>query len=185
VILREGQLEFNFTGCLAATKLDESGTPMPETMRKVDFLVEETDRVLLIEVKDPSDTRAAERGKSDFIQSYKGRKLVNETLVPKCRDSYTYLHLMEESIKPLLYVVVISIYEHVPKRELFTGLTETLRVRLRKEGKRPWKRQYVKDCLVLNVAGWNQKFPYVATQGPADEHRPAKNCRTWICGCLV
>lgn len=164
MILREGQLEFDFTGSLAANKVDGPGTDIPETMKKVDFVVEEAERSLFIEVKDPSDARTTAEGRASFARGLKGSKLINETLVPKCRDTYTFKHLMGEDGKPFIYIVLISLYEHTDKPELFGPLNDKLRSRLRREGKRRWNKPYVADCMVVNVAIWNQKLPYPVTR---------------------
>jgi len=164
MILREGQLEFDFSGSLSAMKVDGPGTPIPETMKKVDFVVEEAERSLLIEVKDPSDTRTTARGRASFARDLKGGKLVNEILVPKCRDTYTYKHLMGEDGKPFVYIVLVSLYEHTVRPELFGPLNDKLRSRLRREGRRNWTKLYVADCMVVNVAMWNQRLPYRITR---------------------
>lgn len=164
MILREGQLEFDFADCVKATRMDGSDSPMPETMRKVDFIIEEQDRVLLVEVKDPSDTHTSQRNREKFIRRLNSGQLINENLVRKCRDTYTYLHLMEKDSKPFTYVVLISLYEHKAKKDLFGPLQDKLRKRLRKEGRQPWKRRYVAACIVVNMAKWNELFPYPAAR---------------------
>jgi len=168
VIIREKQLAFDFTGALDAHRMDGPESPMPDRMRKVDFWVEEEERVLLVEVKDPSDTRTTVKNREDFIPGLKSGRLVNESLVPKCRDTYTYLHLMQQDSKPLLYVVLLSLYEHIPRPEVFGPLQARLAARLKKEAKRPWARQYVTGCIVVNMAGWNAVFPYRVTRSSDD-----------------
>jgi len=158
--LTEGQLAFDFTGCFRAWRLDQEG--IPETMKNVDFVVEESDRILLIEVKDPSDPRTTETARQSFVQNLKSKQFVNVTLVPKCRDSYTYLHLMADDRKPLVYIVILSLYEHTDRPDLFVGLQERLKLRLRKEGKKKWERQFVQDAVVLNISMWNRRFSYQA-----------------------
>lgn len=164
--LREGQLVFDFTGSVAAEKWDVPGTPVPETMRKVDFVVEEEDRFLFVEVKDISDTRTTESARAGFIDKLKSGPLVNENLVPKCRDTWAYLHLMNRDSKPIVYVVLFSAYEHTEKPDFFAGLLEKLRKRLAKEGKQPWKRRYSQDCAVANMRQWNRRFQYRVWRDP-------------------
>ncbi len=164
MILQEGQLRFDFSGALRAMKMDGQNSPMPNLMKKVDFLVEETDRILLVEVKDPSDSQVTATNRDDFMRRLKSNELVTNNLVPKCRDTYTYLHLMCQDDKPLIYVVVLSMYEHTQKPERFGPLQDSLRRGVKKEGPARWERQYVRDCVVLNVAGWNKRFAYTATK---------------------
>ncbi|MEW6530470.1 MAG: hypothetical protein AB1473_06520 [Thermodesulfobacteriota bacterium] len=158
--LTEGHLVFDFTGSISAKRLDQEGCP--ETMKNVDFVVEEPNRTLLIEVKDPSDPHTTETARQNFVQDIKSKRFVNETLVPKCRDSYTYLHLMGNNRKPFVYVVLLSLYENKDKPDVLTGLQERLKQRLRKEGKKRWVRQYVQDAVVLNISMWNRQFAYHA-----------------------
>jgi hypothetical protein len=162
MIMREGQLEFDFSGAVAATRMDGPDSPMPQRMRKVDFLVEEEGRLLLVEVKDPWNPATPLTARQDFLRRMRSGNLVNDSLVPKCRDTYTFLHLMHnEVLKPRIYIVVLGRYERRAKLELFGPLTVELRRRLKKENgaKRSWVRHYVNDCFVVSVEGWNKVFP--------------------------
>lgn len=164
MILQEGQLRFDFSGAVKAKKMDGDKSPMPPLMKTVDFLVEEDYRILLVEVKDTSDSKVTVTNRDDFMRRLKSNELVKNNLVPKCRDTYTYLHLMCQDDKPLIYVVVLSMYEHTEKPDFFGPLQAKLRTGLKKEGRHPWKRPYVLECVFLNVAGWNKRFAYTATR---------------------
>jgi hypothetical protein len=166
--VREGQLVFEFPDDVRVERMDGADSPVPETMKKVDFAIEEPERILLVEVKDPSDYGTAETNRTDFVRRLKSGPLVNETLVPKCRDTYTFLHLMGRDAKPLLYVVLISTYDHKESAPHFHALKQKLAARLKKEGKLAWKRPYVTGCVVVNTEGWKQHFHYEVTrdQGP-------------------
>ena len=134
-------------------------------MRKVDFFVEERDRILLVELKDISDTATTRTHREKFIKDLKSKTLIREKLVPKCRDTWTFLHLMALDNKPILYVVVITLYENDPTPALFGALMTQLSKRLKKEETQAWKRPYVSGCVILNLNGWNQSFPrYRATR---------------------
>src|SRR6266446_5934516 len=52
--VQEGALEFAFPGVGDVTRLDGQDRARPQGMALVDFVVEEAERTLLIEVKDPS-----------------------------------------------------------------------------------------------------------------------------------
>ena len=58
--LTEGNLRITFPRGTRARKFDEPETHGLSCMKAVDFIVEETDRILFIEFKDPDDPRATE-----------------------------------------------------------------------------------------------------------------------------
>ena len=163
-MFREGELEFDFSEAVEARRLDEQGVPTPEGMSFVDFIIDVGKEVLLIEVKDPSHSTTPEQEREKFYHQLKGNELINKHLVPKCRDSYTFLHLMEKDTKVLLFIVIIAIDRRSFDEALLEPVKEKLLKRIRKEAKEPWVRQYVRDCLVLDLDGWNSKFPFPATR---------------------
>ena len=156
----EKNLRFNFASALAARKMDSQGVGLPVGMMLVDFLVEEDDKKLLIEVKDPSHPQARSRQQTAFIKELESDGLINGKLVPKARDSYTYLHLMAEDNKPMVFVVVLGIDGLVKDpRALLLAFKERLLQRIRQESDQAWVRQYIRDCVVLTVGDWNTYFP--------------------------
>ncbi|MGO9123042.1 MAG: hypothetical protein ACLQPD_36155 [Desulfomonilaceae bacterium] len=163
MILREKRLQFDFRGCIHAEKFDENPA-VPNVMKKVDFLVEEQDRILLVELKDISDTATTRTNRENFIRNLKSKNLIHQTLVPKCRDTWTFLHLMDLDDKPILYIVVITLYENDPRPAVFGGLMSELSKRLRKEATKAWQRRYVSRCVILNLNGWNKSFPRYRAQ---------------------
>ena len=158
MILREKRLQFDFRGCVYAEKFDENPT-VPNIMKKVDFFVEERDRILLVELKDISDTATTRTNREKFLKDLKSKALIREVLVPKCRDTWTFLHLMDLDNKPIVYVVIITLYENNPRPAQFGGLMSQLNKRLGKEGTKAWQQPYVSGCVILNLNGWNQSFP--------------------------
>ncbi|MCD6326412.1 hypothetical protein J7M28_02505 [bacterium] len=157
---QEGELHFDFHGCVSVEKLDRQGVSAPHGMKLVDFLVEETRRTLLVEVKDPSQIPVPKSERSKFVKKLQGKELINHELVPKYRDSYCFLHLMEQDSKPFLLIVVLGTdaLPTVGPVELLECRRRLL-ARLRKECDRPWKYQYVADCVVLTEATWPRHFP--------------------------
>ena len=145
--------------------MDRQGVPLPHGMSFVDFVVEESRQKLLVEVKDPSQMSVPESEKSKFARKFRGKQLINEELVPKCRDSYSFLHLMEQDTKPFLYIVVLGTraLPAVGPGELLE-FRKRLLVRLGKESDAPWKRRYVKDCVVLTEETWAIHFPSYSLQ---------------------
>ena len=157
-LFKEGELVFQFPGAEKVEKLDEEGIPKPSGMKLVDFVVEEDTMTLLIEVKDPSSSRAPGQQRERYAREFSRNELICDQLVPKARGSYTYLHLMKRDLKPFLFVVVFGLERFPNEKALLMGFKDRLLQRIRNEGKEPWKRQYIKDCLVLTLDSWNTRF---------------------------
>ncbi len=87
----EGRLEFDFPNAQSVERLDQTGTPLPHGMALVDFVVEETKRTLLIEIKDPEGAPASHRAKAleDFVRKMQGDGLIHQELVPSLMSRRT------------------------------------------------------------------------------------------------
>lgn len=165
--VREGGFVFDFSRASAWERFDPPGRAVPQGMSMVDFVVEETDRLLLIEVKDPfpppgPDPLLPRRAKGGIWprgEGFRIDRLIHQSLVPKVRDSYTYLHLMGRDEKPVLYVVLLGFDRIFRENDLLVVVKDRLASRLRQEGHLPWKRPYVLDCLVLDPDRWRRFFP--------------------------
>jgi hypothetical protein len=165
---REGEFEFDF-GSATFEKPDANGTVIPQGMKLVDFIVEEEERLILLEIKDPSrvprstDARAIaaiESERRDFVRQLENKEWIHNELTPTARDTYTYLHVMERDKKPMLYVVLLGVdrlpFDAMP---LLPNFRDRLLGRLRMETHQPWLKQYVADCLVLTENTWRKAFP--------------------------
>lgn len=168
-VMREGELEFDFLDALSE-RLDGK-KPEPQGLQLVDFLVEEPDRLIMVEIKDPSckpkgnDERAMagiKTQRQQFVIKINDGKLINHELAPKARDSYTYIHLMARDTKPILYVFVLGADELFLDDAGLIQLKADLLARLRQEAGQPWARCYVHDCLVLTEKTWPLAFPQYA-----------------------
>ncbi len=155
----EGELEFDFRGARAVERLDEQGSPIPQGMSLVDFVVEERGRILLIEVKDPSQQGVPNGNMRDFIRQMQSGKLINEKLVPKARDSYSFLHLMRRDSRPFIFVAVLGLDALTGKKPNLLSLKDKLANRIRHEAREPWKRRYIDDCVVVTPDTWKNAFP--------------------------
>ena len=65
--VQEGALEFAFPGVGDVTRLDAQDRARPQGMALVDFVVEEAERTLLIEVKDPSGASVPARERVQYV----------------------------------------------------------------------------------------------------------------------
>jgi hypothetical protein len=114
--MREGEFEFDFRTA-KVERLDDPTKPCPEGMKLVDFVIEEAERLIMLEIKDPSckarggDAKAEaamEKARAGFLNKIQNDALIADELTPKARDSYTYLHLMKRDGKPVLYAFLLG-----------------------------------------------------------------------------
>jgi hypothetical protein len=155
---REGGLEFDFPSSSNPERLDASVSGC-EGMKSVDFMVEEKRRDLLIEIKDPSQSKAPETERKKFLEKIKGEGLINEELTPKARDSYTFLHLMQRDSREFIFVVFLGLGAIHHEPALLMSFKERLLRRIRQEASVPWRRNYIKDCIVVTESSWATHFP--------------------------
>lgn len=165
--MREGEFEFDFSAARASEKLD-AVKPRPEGMMLVDFVIEEDQRLVMLEVKDPSCKAKGENPDADaalakerieFVKKVQNDTLIAKDLTPKARDSYTYLHLMKRDSKPVLYAFLLGADKLTLDHALLLGFKDRLLSRLRQEADQPWSRHYVTDCVVLTEQTWKTAFP--------------------------
>jgi len=154
----EGRLAFDFSAADRVLRLDEPGAPRPHGISFVDFVVEEGHRTLLIEIKDPDRTPGPHRQDAlrRFDQKLRSDDLIHEELVPKARDSYTFLHLMAREGTERIFVCVLGV--GTPDPALLINFKDRLLARLRKEAATAWVRPYVKDCVVVTPKTWTSVF---------------------------
>ncbi len=166
MIAEEGEIQLDFTSALAARKLDDLGQSIPLGFKVVDFLVEETARKLLIELKDPSHSGAPQSERKKFAKKMTSDELACQEIVPKARCTYCFLHLLGEDDKEMLLVLFLGLEHLAIGEELLVVLTEKIRKRLRHEATSPWKRQYVKDCVILTERTWAKFLDYPLVRKP-------------------
>lgn len=157
----EGELSFDFPDGLSVKKMDKQGIPIPMGMKLVDFVLRGNSDTYLLEIKDPSHSEAPDKNRADYKNRIKTKDLIAKELVPKARDSYTCLHLMEEDDKPFTYLVLLALDAWAGKdqKAMLLGFKDRLAKRLNQETDQPWERKYIKDCAVLTVEKWNSRFP--------------------------
>jgi len=163
---KEIELEFDF-GSRVCRKLDGEGGNDFRLLKRVDFVVEEEDRLLLVEVKDPSKSTstASPEEIAEWGTFGKLKTCLHERVVPQARGAYCYLHLMEEDSKPMDLVWVIGLERVSFDQKLLGPVLDELRRRLRKEGETPWRRQYIREAYVTPVADFSRFFaPYTVTR---------------------
>ena len=88
MIFDEGDLRFDFSKAVNAKKFDDSSHGLSYCMKAVDFIVELEDRILFVEAKDPQHPKSTPEQRKSFLEKLKSRELINNELVPKCRDRF-------------------------------------------------------------------------------------------------
>lgn len=149
----ESGLSVDFTGAKSVFKPDDDGQVLPHGMSVVDFVVEFNDRLVFVEIKNPSVPTATVTAREKFARELHSHALINEHLVPKARDTYTIVHLMEQNVRngvelPIDYVVLI-VAPHLLAPEL-GAIRSKLESRLRKEMADSWKRPYIRRCKIVS-----------------------------------
>ncbi len=158
MILTERDLEFDFSQSVKATKLDPPGQPLPIGMKLVDFVVQELTRTLLVEVKDPSAAADPSASIASYVERLKQQELIHDELTPKARDSYSFLHLMREDILPFVFVFAVGVEGAGADPALLQNVKDRLTRRIRQECATPWKRAYIRECVVIRLSDWNRRF---------------------------
>jgi len=160
VIYVESELNFSFPESLKWEELDEQGVPLPKGLALVDLVIERDEDILIVEIKDPSDTKAKEKQQKQYIKKLKEGSVITDDLTPKARDSYTFLHLMERDDKDIKYIVILGLdaFDDSIQTAVLSNFKDRLLGQIRKETVLPWKRKYIKDCAVMTIETWNKIF---------------------------
>ena len=156
---QERDLQIDFPSGTKVRKFDDQKSHGLSCMKAVDFIVEEEDRVLFIEFKDPNHPEAREEHKDKFIERFRSGEL-NENLKYKYRDTFLYEWASGNiDNKEIHYYVLVAIEDLTP--EFLGARTDDLRRDLPLAGPLSgiWKRRIVEGCTVLNIEAWNRRFP--------------------------
>ena len=155
----EGDLKIVFDGAVRASKFDEPSIHgLSNCMKAVDFVVELEKNYLFIEFKDPQKPGVLARDLQEFRKSF-GSGVLDENLKYKYRDSFLYEWASNRANKPIDYLVLIAL-DSLDKPTLLHR-TEALKKKLPilGPGSDDWSRPFVRNCMVFNLAAWNNHFP--------------------------
>lgn len=158
-VLVEEDLQITLPEGITARKFDDRANHgLSHCMQAVDFIVEQGDRMLFIEFKDPDHPVARHKDRSRFLGRFLSGALDND-LKTKYRDSFLYEWACGRASKPVYYLVLIGA-STLSDAELLTR-TDALKRQLPLSGPdgKAWKRPFVSGCAVLNLAAWNKAFP--------------------------
>ena len=160
VLYVESELNFSFPETLQWEELDEQGIILPKGLALVDLVIERDNDILIVEIKDPSDTKAKEKQQKKYIKRLKEGSVITDELTPKARDSYTFLHLMERDKKDIKYIVLLGLdaFDDTTQKAVLSNFKDRLLGQIRKETILPWKKEHIKDCAVMTIETWNKVF---------------------------
>jgi hypothetical protein len=128
-------------------------------MKAVDFIVEEQQRTLFIELKDPEHPNAKPKNRSDFINRFRSGGL-DDDLKYKYRDSFLYEWASGRTQKPIYFLVLIGI-AHLTDVELLVRMQDLKRkLPLHGPPSGVWTQNIIAGCMVFNIKAWNRSLPH-------------------------
>ena len=156
--LTEGNIRITLPAGTTCRKFDSSSHGLSHCMKAVDFVVELSDRVLFVEIKDPQNPHAIPANATAFFNRFQSGE-IDEDLKYKYRDSFLYEWASGRTHKPVHYYVIVAISSLGAPDML--ARTEALKRKLPLKGPSSgdWKRGIVADCLVVNIQLWNRYLP--------------------------
>jgi hypothetical protein len=151
-VLTEDDLEFNFGSALDAIVFDDDNLHKPSTIKRVDFIAEFNDKFVFLEIKDPDRPGAV--NPEAFRTKLLGGNLIPD-LAGKYRDSIWFRTLSGKAIKPVHYVVLLSM----------ASLEPALLLAKQDELKRSlpithtdWSAPCAQACVILNLEQYKRQF---------------------------
>jgi hypothetical protein len=159
-VLAERDLQISLPAGVIGRKFDDGASHgLSYCMKAVDFIVELDDRILFIELKDPDDPAAVPERQKLFMEEFRSGALDNK-LKAKYRDSFLYEWGSGRAAKPIYFLVLIGA-SALSEAELLSR-TDALRRQIPEigPGGKPWKKQFVAGCAVMNIEAWNKALPH-------------------------
>lgn len=160
-VLAEDDLQITLPTDVIGRKFDDGTTHgLSHCMKAVDFILELDDLVYFVEFKDPENPNAQTRDRSTFIEKFLSGA-IDRDLKEKYRDSWLYEWAEGRAKKPIHYLVLIGA-SSLSAAELLAR-TDNLNRQLPILGPqgRAWKKPFVEQCVVMNLAMWNKTFPNI------------------------
>lgn len=159
VVHDEGDLRITAVDSSMLRKFDDPQTHQAlGPMKAVDFIIDGPQGLIFLEMKDPDNPSASPANRREFREELLAEKHDQE-LKYKFRDSFLYEWASERSTEQITFVVLIELSSLTPAELL--ARTDQLRTKLLVRAAAPegWSRYFLEDCIVLNIAEWNRRFP--------------------------
>lgn len=160
-VLAEDDLQITLPAGVVGRKFDDASSHgLSHCMKAVDFIVELEDRTYFIEFKDPENPNAKPKDSAAFLSKFMSGA-IDSDLKTKYRDSWLYEYAEGRAKKPIYYLVLIGA-STLSDAELITR-TDALKRQIPMSGpaNRPWKKPFVADCAVMNLAAWNKALAHI------------------------
>jgi hypothetical protein len=141
----ESNIEFGFNGDIVTHLQDNS---FGYGMRDVDFIVKAKNRTFLFEVK------ATVSNPTDYLSDD-----ILIQFVEKARDTYTYLHLMDEANTQLEFAAIVHFKCGGPDSASLVTRQDSLRARLSRQRRGAWKRTYVDEAFIIPIGEFTLRYP--------------------------
>ncbi len=151
--LQEEDLLFDVSSAINAEKFDDDAIHGADsTMKRVDIIIEEKNKVIFLEVKDPDIPGATNPEK--LKQNLQGGNLIPE-LAGKYRDSLLFTHFRGGFDKPIHYVVLISMASL--DDALILNKTDVLRSAI-PISHQQWNQDCADSCVILKLDTYKKVF---------------------------
>lgn len=151
--LQEEDLIFDFSFVDKFEKFDSKKIHNPESkMKKVDFILEDENRLIFLEVKDPDIPGAVNILK--FRKKFNDDTLIAD-LAGKYRDSLLFSILRGSLNKPVDYIVLLSM--EVLDDALILNKIDTLKKAI-PISHRQWEQDAVNSCVILKLDKYKKVF---------------------------
>lgn len=158
--LREKDIEIQFTGVLRAMRFDQDDPKLPNfhdlrNMPRVDFIIETTDTIYFIEIKDPERADLKEEEKAPFFRKLENGKFEN-SLVNKYLCTFLFRWAEGELGKSVRYLILTSLDD-----AMVSNLNDLLNRRfapLLKKSSR-WSLLPLASCEVHSFGTWSITYP--------------------------
>jgi hypothetical protein len=151
--VQEEDLIFDVSSALRVEKFDDKKLHgNRSSMKKVDFIIEESERIVFLEVKDPDIPEAS--NVDEFKESLKNGNLIYE-LAGKYRDSFLFALQRAELTKPVHYIVLISM-DSLDKAllvNMIDGLNRSIPI-----SHRSWTNNLAASTVILKLDSYKQQF---------------------------
>ncbi len=168
--LRERYIEIDFTDAIDALVFDQMKPDQANyhgigEMHRVDFIVEFDNAIIFVEIKDPANPDAQEKGLLKFEKEINDGTL-SSTFASKFIDSFFYRWAENKLSKTVHYINLVTL-----EAEVLLNLSDEISKKISPSGKnsKRWQRHPIQNCQVFNIKTWNENFPnWPATRLPAD-----------------
>lgn len=157
MICQEGTLQIDLQNVWCVCKYD--AIPKHSGKKSVDFIIEESDRLLLLEVKDPGTPHERRQKRPLNLKDYFIDKAIPK-LTDQCFDSCKDPHPRPRTSKPYDFVVILGVDSYPrltgPLLKVFRDeLHKSIRSKCRDTNGNP----LVRNCILVDTRRWTSHFP--------------------------